>query len=367
MESAATPRTASHCPVCGQANGCQPAARASFETACWCRDAAFSDDAVARIPAAMRGLACICSSCAGLAGAGADERTHTTREQATAARRIGVFDSGVGGLTVLAALQRHLPRAHFTYAADSAFAPYGERGDRYVLGRSTWLSAFLLSQGCELIVVACNTATALAIAELRQHWPSVPFVGIEPAVKPALAVAQGRPVGVLATPGTLASFKFRALLQAQAGDADVLLQPCPGLAEAIEKHGPEAAETLALVERFCAPLRAADCSTVVLGCTHYPLVAAALRDALGRASAELTLLDPADAVAAQTARLAANLPAAERLDATPGQIDFWTNGEPATLLGIAQACGLGAVATHHLSSTRPRFAAPPLQAHHGRP
>jgi glutamate racemase len=263
-----------------------------------------------------------------------------------------VFDSGVGGLSVLAALRSRLPQAHFTYAADSAFAPYGERDADYVLERSRWLSNFLLTQGCEVIVVACNTATALAIAALRQQWPAVSFVGIEPAIKPALALAQGQPVGVLATPGTLASPKFRALLHAHAGDANLLLQPCPGLAEAIEHRGPEAAETLALVQRFCAPLRAASCATVVLGCTHYPLVAPALREALGGLPCAVTLLDPADAVAAQTARIATKLPTIGEVSDAPGLINFWTNGEPAVLRRIAQACGLEADTIHLLPTTR---------------
>ncbi|SCC95041.1 Glutamate racemase (modular protein) [Thiomonas sp. X19] len=366
MAPAATPHTAPLCPVCGQANSCVPAASGSFEAACWCRDVTISDAALARIPPAMRGQACLCPSCANLMGASADDMSNSTRAQAAAARRIGVFDSGVGGLTVLAALQRRLPQAHFTYAADSAFAPYGERDASYVLGRSRWLSAFLLAQGCELIVVACNTATALAIAALRQQWPSIPFVGIEPAIKPALAAARSKPVGVLATPGTLASPKFQALLQAQSSDADLLLQPCPGLAEAIENRGPEAAETLALVERFCTPLRAAGCTTVVLGCTHYPLVAPALREALGRSPAEATLLDPADAVAAQTARIAASLPATGQFSNVRGQIDFWTNGEPATLLRIAQACGLDGRAIHQLSPALQHIA-PSVQAHRSPP
>ena len=351
---AATPRplAAPQCPVCGQTNACAVAASGRFETACWCRDVTIGAAALARVPAALRGRACICSACASLGCADHHNLTSAATAPGAEVRRIGVFDSGVGGLSVLAALRRRLPQAHFTYAADSAFAPYGERDASYVLERSRWLSGFLLAQGCELIVVACNTATALAIAALRQQWPAVSFVGIEPAIKPALALAQGRPVGVLATPGTLASPKFRALLHAHAGDANLLLQPCPGLAEAIEHRGPEAAETLALVQRFCAPLRAAGCATVVLGCTHYPLVAPALRAALGGLPDAITLLDPADAVAAQAARIASKLPTIGEISDAPGQLHFWTNGEPATLRRIAQACGLEADTIRLLPTTR---------------
>ncbi len=249
---------------------------------------------------------------------------------------IGVFDSGVGGLTVLAALRRRLPTARLLYAADSAYAPYGERDAAYVLRRSRVLTRFLLAQGARVIVVACNTATALAIAELRREWPEIPFVGIEPAIKPALAAraAGDGPVGVLATPATLGSDRFRTLLRQHAGDSAVLLQPCPGLAEAIETRGPHAPGTLDLLRACCAPLKAAGCTRVVLGCTHYPLLSDAIRDLFDHAP--LQLLDPADAVAAQAARVAQGLP----LPADAGALCAWTNGDATRLQRVAEACGL---------------------------
>ena len=255
---------------------------------------------------------------------------------------VGVFDSGVGGLTVLTALRRRLPHTRLLYAADSAYAPYGERDASYVIDRSRRLAQFLLSQGAQAIVVACNTATALAIAELRRQWPLIPFVGIEPAIKPALAASAGRPVGVLATPATLSSAKFQALVLSLNPQGDLLLQPCPGLAEAIETLGPDAPGTRGLIARFCAPLREAGCSTVVLGCTHYPLVAEAIRGALGAAGAGACLLDPADAVAAQTGRIVASLqtPAARRGAQQAPELIAWTNGQPAALRRVAAACGL---------------------------
>ncbi len=257
----------------------------------------------------------------------------TTR---TSAPCVGVFDSGVGGLTVLAALHRRLPHARLLYAADSAYAPYGERDAAYVLQRCRLLTRFLLRQGAQLVVVACNTATAMAMPELRSEWPQLPFVGIEPAIKPALALraAGDGPVGVLATPGTLGSDRFRTLLARHAGDAAVLLQPCPGLAEAVETRGPHDPATLALLERFCAPLREARCTRVVLGCTHYPLLLDGIRAAFG--DAVPTLLDPADAVAAQASRLAGELP---QTHGTP-TLCVWSNGEPARLQRIAAALGL---------------------------
>lgn len=250
---------------------------------------------------------------------------------------LGVFDSGLGGLTVLAALHRRLPDAALLYVADSAHAPYGERDRDYVVGRSLALTGFLLDHGAQAVVVACNTATALAIDVLRARWPDVPFVGVEPAVKPALtrrgADAPSGPVGVLATPATLTSARFAALLRAHRGDAEVVLQPCPGLAEAIETGGPHDPRTLELVRRLCQPLRAAGCASVVLGCTHYPLVADAIRAALGRD--DLQLLDPAQAVAEQAARIAAALPPTAA--AAPRA---WSSGDPALLRRVARACGL---------------------------
>ncbi len=250
---------------------------------------------------------------------------------------IGVFDSGLGGLTVLAALRRRLPRARLLYAADSAYAPYGERDAAYVIERSRVLTRFLIAEGAQLLVVACNTATALAIAELRREWPGVPFVGIEPAIKPALA-ARGQadgPVGVLATPATLGSDKFRTLLARHGADSPLLLlQPCPGLAEAIETRGPQDPATLELLRELCAPLKAAGCTRVVLGCTHYPLLAAAIAQVFGEPAPQL--LDPADAVAAQAARLARDLPPC------PSQepLRAWSNGDTQLLRRVAAACAI---------------------------
>ncbi len=253
--------------------------------------------------------------------------------------RIGVFDSGVGGLTVLAALRRRLPAAQLLYAADSAHAPYGERSADYVLARSRALTRFLLEQGAQAVVVACNTATALAIDALRREWPAVPFVGIEPALKPALVDTAS--VAVMATPATLASARFRALLAAHGGARAPRLQPCPGLADAIETAGANAPRTRELVAELCAPLRG--CTRIVLGCTHYPLVADAIRATLG----EVELLDPADAVAAQTARVTAAL-------ATPAPgpaLRCWSNGDVRRLQRVARDCALGDVVVEPLRTT----------------
>jgi glutamate racemase len=251
---------------------------------------------------------------------------------------IGVFDSGVGGLTVLRALHAQLPGVPLIYVADSAHAPYGDRSEAYIVQRARSISQFLLEQGAKLIVVACNTATAAAIATLRAEF-DLPFVGIEPGIKPALAQSRSGRVGVLATPATLRSAKFRALLQAHAAHAAPVLQPCPGLADAVERGDLQSPELHAMIRRYCAPLRAAGCDTVVLGCTHYPLIAAAIQAELGT---QVRLLDTAEPVARQAARLWTY--GTSDVCAVP---QLYTNGDVAVLRRMAALCGLEEAKFHH--------------------
>jgi glutamate racemase len=244
---------------------------------------------------------------------------------------VGVFDSGVGGLSVLRALHRHLPRSRLLYAADSGYAPYGERDERYVIERSRVLTAHLLREGAQLIVVACNTATAAAVRALREEHPGVQFVGVEPGIKPAIALSRNGRIGVMATRGTLASDKFRQLVSSHAQGAQLHLQACAGLAHAIEAGDADSAEVLALVDRYTAPLLEADVDTVVLGCTHYPFVAQHIQKALG---AEVRLVDTADAVARRAQQLATSLQAA--IDSVPHQTArLWTTGDLSTLKLVA--------------------------------
>lgn len=247
---------------------------------------------------------------------------------------IGVFDSGVGGLSVLRALRRRLPRAKLSYLADSAHAPYGERDAAFVTARSRALTQALLDRGAQLIVVACNTATALAIDALRAQHAELAFVGVEPGIKPALAASRNGRVGVMATAATLSSERFRRLLQSQAAaraNAEVTLQPCPGLAHALEQGAEGQAQVAELAERYGAPLRDAGVDVVVLGCTHYPFASAQIASVLGPAVA---LLDTATAVAQQAARLASNLAPA---DANGADATLLTTSEPDRLAAIADA------------------------------
>jgi glutamate racemase len=226
--------------------------------------------------------------------------TAAAEDTSPARPALGVFDSGVGGLSVLQALRRALPLAPLHYVADSAFAPYGERREDEILDRSRRIVAHLLGQGAGLMVVACNTATAVAIDTLRREHPGTAFVGVEPGVRPALALSARRRIAVMATEATLHSERFRALVQREAAGAHVHLQPCPGLAAAIERDALDAPGLQALISRYAAAVRAADVDVVALGCTHYPFVARDIASALGP---RVLLVDTADAVAAQAARL----------------------------------------------------------------
>ena len=251
--------------------------------------------------------------------------------------RIGIFDSGVGGLSVMEAVRRRLPQAELLYAADTAFAPYGDRSEEFLCDRSERIARFLCEQGAQMIVVACNTATAAAVARLRAGSPTLPLVGVEPGVKPAVALSRSRRVGVLATTRTLASEKFRKLAEAHADGATLVLQPCPGLADAIEAADAQGSGLDVLVERYCAPLRDAGVDVAVLGCTHYPFA----RTLFERALPGVQLVDTADAIARQTARFAAELVERGEADADLGDaatpaLRAWSSGSPHVLANFAQ-------------------------------
>ena len=249
----------------------------------------------------------------------------------SSAIRIGVFDSGVGGLSVLRALRAALPDAELMYVADSGYAPYGERSEDFVVQRSLSIAEFLEAQGAQMLVVACNTATAAAVSALRARHPDWPIVGVEPGLKPAVARTRNGRIGVMATSGTLRSEKFKRLMQAHGTGVSVHMQACPGLARAIEAGPIDSPALKALVAQHCAPLRALEVDTVVLGCTHYPFAAPLIQAALG---SEVALIDTADAVARRALDLAQDL--AARPAARPGHTRMWSSADPAQLHHFAQ-------------------------------
>ena len=213
---------------------------------------------------------------------------------------IGVFDSGVGGLTVLHALHRRLPSAPMIYVGDTSHAPYGERSETELRARCERIVGHLVGRGARLVVVACNTATVLAIEWLRQRWPELTFVGVEPGVKPAAARTRSGRIAVMATPATSTSARLRRLIEAHAPQLHVHVQPCPGLADAIERGVLEGPALQQILHPCCDGVNAANVDTVVLGCTHYPFVEASIRQLL---APRVKLIDTGAAVAERVASL----------------------------------------------------------------
>lgn len=244
---------------------------------------------------------------------------------------IGVFDSGVGGLSVLREIRRELPAEDLIYVADSGYAPYGDRPADYVRGRALAIMEFLRAQNVKAVVVACNTATGIAVDALRARYAE-PIVAIEPAVKPAAAQTRSRVVGVLATTQTLAGQKFAKLVSTHAGDVEVLTQACPGLVEQVERGAFAAASTRSLVEQYLRPLLDRGADTIVLGCTHYPFVSDVIRDVAGPG---VHLIDSAGPVARELRRrlqvngLLASQPRA-------GTEAFWTTGSPEQVAAVIE-------------------------------
>lgn len=213
---------------------------------------------------------------------------------------IGVFDSGFGGLSVLDAIARSLPRADLLYLADTAHVPYGDKADDFITGRVLAIGRHLAAQGCDLIVVACNTATTAAIHALRDHLSGVPIVGVEPGVKPAAQTSQARHIAVLATEATANSKRLTHLIAAHAAHVRVDVVPCPGWATHVETLRPFTGEFRAEVADKIRPLLAAGADRIVLGCTHYAFLKPIIEPLLGP---HAELVDVAEAVARQVVRL----------------------------------------------------------------
>ena len=245
---------------------------------------------------------------------------------------IGIFDSGVGGLSVLRAIRAPLgvPHADLLYFGDNAHIPYGPRPLAEVREFSAAITRFLRAQGAQVIVVACNTASAAALKYLRQTFPAVPFVGMEPAVKPAAEQTQTGVVGVLATPATFQGELFNSVVERFAQSVTVLKQVCPGLVEQIETGKMDTPETEELLRGWVEPMLAQNIDALVLGCTHYPFVIPLLEKICGPA---VRVIDPAPAVARQVERVLLNHfrhneNAEGQGGEESGELIYFTSGEP---------------------------------------
>lgn len=246
--------------------------------------------------------------------------------QVTRPDPVGVFDSGVGGLSVLREIRRELPSEDVFYVADSAYAPYGDRSKEFIEQRATAIVRFMASKHAKAVVVACNTVTGMAIESLRSRF-SMPIVAMEPAVKPAASHTRSGVIGVLATSGTLSSSKFATLVSRFGAGAQVLLQPCPRLVEQVEKGEVESDTTRSLVAGYVRPLIEKGADTIVLGCTHYSFLSAVIQGIAGPA---VSIIDPAVAVARELRRRleASGVPVPK---GRQGIARFWTSGAPASV------------------------------------
>ena len=251
---------------------------------------------------------------------------------------IGLFDSGLGGLSVLRAVRAALPDAGLVYLGDNGHIPYGARPLAEVRRFSEAITRALLGQGARVIVIACNTASAAALRHLRQlpEFASVPFVGMEPAVKPAAESTRTGVVGVLATPATFQGELYASVVERFAQGVTVLQQVCPGLVQAIEAGQQAAPETEAALRGWLAPLLARNIDVLVLGCTHYPFVIPLLQKICGPG---VRVIDPSPAVARQTARVWASLDSTPRTARANG-VTYLTSGDPTLFARALAALGL---------------------------
>jgi glutamate racemase len=237
---------------------------------------------------------------------------------------IGIFDSGVGGLSVLRALRVQMPEESVIYFGDQGHIPYGPRPMEQIRSFSEAITNFLLGQDAKIIIVACNTASAAALKYLRGKFPTVQFVGMEPAVKPAAEQTATGKVGVLATPATFQGALYASVVERFANGVELLQNTCNGLVQQIEQGNLDGEETQKILEEALLPMLEKNIDTVVLGCTHYPFVIPLIQRIVGE---KVRVIDPAPAVARQVKRL---LEAGGRMSrsSTRGDVKFYTSGDP---------------------------------------
>lgn len=260
------------------------------------------------------------------------------RQQDARTGPVGVLDSGVGGLSVLRQLRALLPLEDMEYVADQAHVPYAPRQAEEVRAFATGITRFLLARRAKLIVLACNTASVAALGHLRRTFPGTPFVGMDPAVKPAAAGTRTGKIGVLATTGTFRSERYAQLLREFAREVEVEMCPCPGLVELIESGQMDTPGAAALLRSFIEPMLRQGVDTLVLGCTHFPLAMAQIRAVAGPA---VRLIDPSPAVARQARHLLAERALLLPEGTPPGQVRLFTTALPGARLSQMAADTLG--------------------------
>lgn len=245
---------------------------------------------------------------------------------------IGIFDSGVGGLSILAQVRQILPYERILYLADQAHVPYGPRSMPQVRSFSESITSFLLTKGAKIVVVACNTASAAALHYLRKVFPETPFVGMEPAVKPAAQFSRSQKVGVLATPATFQGELFESVVERFAGGIEVIEQTLPGLVERIESNDLDGPGTRSILIEKIKPLIDAGVDTLVLACTHYAFLIPTIEDLFG---STVMVIDPSPAIARQTRNLIieGNL---KIVSSEPGEVTFISTRDANQLVSMAE-------------------------------
>ncbi|MFO7918529.1 MAG: glutamate racemase [Anaerolineae bacterium] len=259
---------------------------------------------------------------------GGKDITEHKRHPGTAGR-IGVFDSGVGGLSILRALSQKLSNESFLYVADGIHCPYGVRPAQEIRRLTEAICRYLVQQNVKLIVVACNTASAAALSHLRSAFPELPFVGMVPAVKPAAQITETGVVGVLATASTFQGQLYKDVVRCHAQGTQIMAQVCDGLVECVEDGALDTPYTRSLLRNYIHPLLEAGADTLVMGCTHYAFLIPTIRQLIGE---EITLLEPSGAIARRTAQILKTENTAK--EEAAGKITFTTTGDPSRFYRI---------------------------------
>ncbi|MDO9546026.1 MAG: glutamate racemase [Pelolinea sp.] len=260
------------------------------------------------------------------------------------AKVVGVFDSGVGGLSVLREIHAMLPSQPLYFIADQAHVPYGKRRLSEIREFSFAITDFLASIGAQMIVVACNTASAASLNDLRKEYPQLTFVGMEPAVKPATQKTHNGIVGVLATPATFQGKLYNTLVEKFAKDVKILTHTCPGLVEAIESGELSNQSTRLILQQALLPMIEKGADTIVLGCTHFPFIVPTIKDIVGP---NVSVIDPSPAIARRVSTLLNELNLLDR-SSINSDITYATTGEPEKFTDIVHSLLKIEISTVHL-------------------